>query len=94
MAEGKKDKRFVVTLTLDIKEKMEGGELSDFFNNTLKYGDIGYDGVVGVEQVLTEALAQLGDWGIMKAMSLGLGEKLSAMGFGERVEAMAAKLPT
>lgn len=92
MAEGKKDKRFVVVLTLDIKE-IKDGEATDFFSNELKYTDIGYEGVVGIEQVLTEALAQLGDWGIMKAMDLGLSEQLSAMGFGEQVSAMAAKLP-
>lgn len=91
MAEGK-DKRFVVALTLDVKE-IKDGEPTPFFDNTLTYHDIGYDGVVGVEQLLTEALSQLNDWGVVKAMELGLSEKLSALGLGDRVEAMAAKMP-
>jgi hypothetical protein len=59
-----------------------------FFENLLTYHDIGYDGVIAVEQVLQEALAQLGDAGVLKAMELGLGEKLEALGLGQRMAAL------
>jgi hypothetical protein len=89
-----KDKRFEVALTLEVKE-IKDGEPTGFFDNTLRYHDIGYDGVVAVEQVLMEALGELTDAGILQAMQLGLGEKLQALGVagvGDKVAAMAAKV--
>ena len=78
------DKRFRVALTLDVRE-MKDGEPTEFFDNTLTYHDMGYDGVIAVEQVLQQALAELGDQGVIKAMEMGLGEKLEAMGLGPRM---------
>jgi len=88
MAEGR---RFVLNLALDIKEVKDDGT-DEFFNNSLTYHNIGYDGVVAVEQVLTQAIGQLSDFGVVKAMELGLGEQLTAMGLGEQVEALSAKM--
>jgi hypothetical protein len=88
MAEGK---RFVLNLTLDIKEIKDDG-VEEFFNNSLTYNDIGYEGVVAVEQVLAGSITQLSEFGVVKAMELGLGEQLTAMGLGEQVAAMAAKV--
>lgn len=90
-----KDKRFEVSLALTVRE-VKDGEPTPFFNNTLTYHDIGYDGVVAVEQVLMEALGQLSDAGIVQAMELGLGERLQALGIagiGDKVAAMSAKAP-
>lgn len=91
VAEGQNDRRFEVALTLDVRE-IEDGETKPFFDNTLKYHDIGYEGVVAVEQVLMEALNQLTDAGIVKAMELGLGPKLAAMnvaGVDQKVAALS-----
>lgn len=91
MADGQdKDKRFRIKLHLEIEE-MKDGVPEGFFENLLTYHDIGYDGVIMVEQALSQTLAELGDQGVLKAMEMGLGEKLEAMGLGPRMAALAKK---
>lgn len=84
------DKRFDVTLCLSIKEVKEDGPVP-FFDNTLNYHELTYDGVVAMESMLLDVLNQLGDAGVMKAMELGLGEKLAMMGMGDKMAALQAK---
>lgn len=87
MSEGK---RFEVSIALTVKEVKDGVPTA-FFDNTLAYHDIGYDGVVMVEQTMVEALNKLSDVGIGQAMALGLGDKLSALGLGAKVQSLGAK---
>ena len=84
------EKRFEVSLTLNIKESKDEG-FTPFFDNTLTYHDMTYDGVVALEGMLMDVLAQLNEAGILKAMELGLGDKLAALGFGDKVAALAAR---
>lgn len=79
-----KDKRFEVSLALSIKEIKEEGPVP-FFDNTLQYHELPYDAVVAMESMLVDMLNQLSDFGIVKAMELGLGDQLAAMGLGEKV---------
>ena len=74
------DKKFVVTLTLDVKEHTTDGSTEDFFNSVVTYPKIGYEGVVGIEQALLEILIKLGDAGLKQAVAMGLESKMQAMG--------------
>jgi hypothetical protein len=87
MAEGK---RFEVQIALLVKE-LKDGQPTDFFDNTLTYHDIGYDGVVMVEQTMVEALNKLSDVGIIQAQAMGLGDRLSALGLGPKVQSLGVK---
>lgn len=76
---------------MDVKE-VKDGEHTPFFDNVLTYHDMGYDGVVAVEQALMGTLNELGNAGIFQAMELGLGPKLAAMdvaGIDQKVAAMS-----
>lgn len=84
------DKRFQVTLSLDIKLE-DGAELRPFFVNTSVYSDLPYDGVITVQQLMLGVLNSLGDAGVAKALDAGLGEKLSALGLGDKVAALQVK---
>ena len=84
------EKRFEVSLALEIKVKDEEGTVP-FFENTLNYHDMPYDGVVALESMLMDVLNQLNEAGVLKAMEMGLGEKLAAMGLGEKVAALSVK---
>lgn len=83
-----KDKRFRIRLHLEIEETSAGAP-EGFFENLLTYHNIGYDGVIMVEQALSQMLAELGDQGVLRAMEMGLGKKLEAMGLGPRMTALA-----
>ncbi len=72
------DKRFEVSFKLDIREVKNGIE-TPFFDSTIAYHDLGYDGVVAVESVLTDALGQLTAAGFVQAQSMGLGESLQLL---------------
>ena len=75
------ERRFEITVGLCVKEEGPGQSAAKpFFNNELTYHDIGYDGLVMVEQVMMEMLAKLADQGVIKAQAMGLGEKLTALG--------------
>ena len=74
-----RDKKFEVSICLDIKE-LKDGETTPFFDDTLRYHDIGYDGVVAIEQVLLGAVSQLGAAGVQMAVDAGLGDKLEVLG--------------
>ncbi len=87
-----KDKRFELKLGLQVKEVTPEG-LKPFFDNVLTYHDLPYDGLVKVEEQLVGVLGQLGDWGVVNAMQMGLSERLSALGMGEKVTALAATMP-
>ncbi len=86
------DKRFEVELTVVVREK-KGDSDVPFFDNTLRYHDMPYDGVVAFENQLIGVLQSLNDMGITQALALGLGERLSAMGLGEKVESLSVRLP-
>lgn len=86
------DKRFEVELTVVVREKKGEGDVP-FFDNTLRYHDMPYDGVVAFENQLIGVLQSLNDMGITQALALGLGERLSAMGLGEKVESLSVRLP-
>ena len=85
------DKRFEVSLALNIKECKGDEGMTPFFDNTLTYHDMTYDGVVALESMLMDVLTQLNEAGVLKAMELGLGDQLTAMGLGSKVAALAAK---
>jgi hypothetical protein len=84
------DKRFEVSLALNIQEVKDEGA-TPFFDNTLTYHDMTYDGVVALESMLMGVLTQLNEAGVLKAMELGLGDQLAAMGLGDKVAALSAK---
>jgi len=79
-----KNKKFNVSICLEIKE-IKDGEACPFFDDTLQYHDIGYEGVVGIEQVLLGAVSQLAAAGVQTAVDAGLGEKLSIV-LGKKVK--------
>jgi len=83
-------KRFEVSITLNVKE-IKDGTPTPFFENTLFYHDLPYDGLVVCEHAMLEALQRLGEAGIAQAMTLGLTEKLQAVGMGNQVASLMAK---
>jgi len=80
-----KNQRFSVSVVLDVKEVTTDGSAVDFFNSTVNYPNMGYDGVIGIEQAMLQVLQQLGDAGLKQAVALGHGEKMEAMGFAPRL---------
>lgn len=82
-------KKFEVKIHF-VVEEMKDGVPTPFVENALTYHDIGYDGVVGVENALMQTLDQLNDWGVTMAMENGLGERMSMLGLGEKVAALSA----
>jgi len=80
----KSDKRFEVSIPIEIKiEEVVDGKcvpFTDFEGGTLRYHDIGYDGIVAVQAAMTELLDRLNGFGFDKAQAMGLGEKLKALG--------------
>ena len=84
------NKRYEVSIALTAREIKDGTPVP-FFDNTLSYHDLPYEGLVACEQVLLEALQKLGEAGIGQAMKLGLGEKLAAIGMGDKVAAFVGK---
>lgn len=65
------DKRFDVNFSLTITEDQEDGSSKPFFDNTLVYHDLPYDGMVAVEGVLIEALGKLNELGFLEAEQKG-----------------------
>lgn len=83
-------KKFNVKLCLKVTELKDGQETA-FFDTSVGYSDIGYDGVIAVESILLGALAQLNDAGYNAALACGLEEKLSMMGVSsEKLAALKA----
>ncbi len=75
------DKRFNVTLSLDVKELAEDGSQTDFFAAAVDYSNMSYAGIVGIEQLLMALLKKLSDVGLKKAVSSGASlDTLEAMG--------------
>lgn len=79
-------KRFEVTVDFQVTE---GGKA--FFGNSFTYHDLPYDGLVSVEAQMTGVLNEMANVGVLQAMQLGLGDRLSALGMGEKVAALSAK---
>lgn len=65
------DKRFDVTLNLTVTQDQEDGSSTPFFDNTLTYHDLPYEGMIAVEAVLVEALGKLNEFGFLEAEQKG-----------------------
>jgi len=72
-------KRFEVSIAFSVEE-MADGERTPFFDGRVDYHDIGYDGVVAVQAVMTEMLERLNGLGFEVAEAMGLGDKLKTLG--------------
>lgn len=81
-------KKFQIKVHFEVQE-VKDGQMSPFVENTLTYHDIGYDGVVGVENALMQTLSQLNDWGVVAAMDAGMGERMSMLGLDAKVAALS-----
>ena len=64
---------FVVSKTVD-------GEQKAFFDCTLNYHELPYEGVVAIEVAMIELLQKLSQYGIDSAVAMGLGDKLKNLG--------------
>ena len=82
-------KKFQIKVHFEVQE-VKDGQLTPFVENCLTYHDIGYDGVVGVENALMQTLDQLNDWGVSMAMDNGLGKRMSMLGLDQKVAALSA----
>lgn len=61
------DKRFDVNFSLNVTEDKEDGSSAPFFDSSINYHDLPYDGVVAVETILVDALTKLNDMGYVQA---------------------------
>ena len=77
-----KNKKYEVSICLEIKE-IKDGEVCASFDDTLRYHEIGYAGVVAIEHVLRGAVSQLAAVGVRTAVDAGLGEELNIL-LGEK----------
>jgi len=73
-----KDRRFEVRVSLEIREVVDGDQ-AEFFDASVDYHDVGYDGVVAVEGVLVKMTGDLVGLGVAKADDMGLGDKLGKL---------------
>lgn len=71
------DKRFRLTLTLDVKTEEVDGTQKDFFASSVVYAGLPRDGVLGIEKALLGLLAQLNDFGVVQARAAGVGLPLT-----------------
>lgn len=85
-----KEKRFKVSIRLDIKDVTSGNE-EEFCDTTLNYYNIGEAAVVAIEAGLIELVGQMNDWGVMQVAEKGLGDQLAALGLDSRLSALSAE---
>jgi len=77
-------KRYTIGIPFHIEEITEDGTTKPFFDCVLDYHDMTYEDVVAVQAAMIKLLESLNGYGMSYADSLGMSEKLKALGLAKK----------
>lgn len=83
MQDASNNRKFEVSIPFSVKEMVDGEEKL-FFDCTLDYHNLGYDGIVAIQGAMIQLLETLHDYGMSKVEAMGLTDKLKELNFDKR----------
>lgn len=84
--------RFDAVLTFKVEQQQDKGDNVPFFETSVRWSKVEYDGLCAIETYLTEVLRETCNWGLVASMAAGKSENLVGMGLGDRLKELASRL--